>query len=234
MANIEVGNAPCSWGTLEFEGLDINPIGYKQMLDELVETGYTATELGDWGFMPTEPQALRQEIESCKLAMLGAYVQVAFKKPEAHAPGCEEVLKVARLLSASTPGNKPYVILADDNAADPVRTQYAGRATPEIGLIAAEWKVLVRGIQEIARTVREETGLPTGPSALLLRRALCGELRGRVERLHASRTGRPAYTGDGKGRAHPGGDGPGGAQVLRRKAPGKMLRNPIKTKGQAA
>ncbi len=64
MQKIKVGNAPCSWGTLEFEGLDVNPIDYTQMLDELVETGYTATELGDWGFMPTDPKALRKEIES--------------------------------------------------------------------------------------------------------------------------------------------------------------------------
>jgi inosose dehydratase len=62
MSTIQVGNAPCSWGTLEFEGLDTNPIGYVQMLDELVETGYTATELGDWGFMPSNPVALQQEI----------------------------------------------------------------------------------------------------------------------------------------------------------------------------
>ena len=161
MAKIKVGNAPCSWGTLEFEGLDANPIGYTQMLDELVGTGYTATELGDWGFMPSEPQALRKEIESRKLVMLGAYVQVAFKKPEAHAPGREEVLKIARLLAASSPDHKPYVILADDNAADPIRARFAGRATPEIGLNAAEWKVFARGVQEVAKAVRAETGLPT-------------------------------------------------------------------------
>ena len=160
MSDIKIGNAPCSWGTLEFEGLDANPIGYEQMLDELVETGYTATELGDWGFMPTEPAALQQEIKKRDLAMLGAYVQVAFKYPEAHAPGLQEVLKIARLLAASTPGGKPYIILADDNAADPVRSQYAGRATSAIGLNAAGWKIFAQGVQEIARAVREETGLP--------------------------------------------------------------------------
>jgi inosose dehydratase len=161
MPKIQVGNAPCSWGTLEFEGLETNPIGYQQMLDELVETGYTATELGDWGFMPTEPDSLRKEIQGRNLAMLGAYVQVAFKKPEAHAPGREEVLKVARLLAASSPAHKPYLILADDNASDPVRAQNAGRATPSIGLSAGEWKVFAKGVQDIARAVREETGLPT-------------------------------------------------------------------------
>jgi inosose dehydratase len=160
MTKIQVGNAPCSWGTLEFEGLDANPIGYTQMLDELVETGYTATELGDWGFMPTEPESLRKEIQGRNLAMLGAYVQMAFKKPEAHAPGREEVLKVARLLAASTPDRKPYIILADDNASEPSRAQNAGRAGPEIGLTAAEWKTFARGVQDAARAVRDETGLP--------------------------------------------------------------------------
>ena len=28
------------------------------MLDELAETGYEGTELGDWGYMPIDPAAL--------------------------------------------------------------------------------------------------------------------------------------------------------------------------------
>ena len=40
-------------GRAEFEGLAGEEIGYRQMLDELRDTGYTGTELGDWGFMPT-------------------------------------------------------------------------------------------------------------------------------------------------------------------------------------
>jgi len=160
MNKIQVGNAPCSWGTLEFEGLETNPIGYRQMLDELVATGYTATELGDWGFLPTEPASLRDEIEARRLVMLGAYVQAAFSKPEAHAPACLEVLKVARLLAAAAPADKPYLILADDNASDPVRAQHAGRATADISLSAEGWRVFTKGVQEVARKVREETGLP--------------------------------------------------------------------------
>ena len=160
MNKIQVGNAPCSWGVLEFEGLDANPIGCTQMLDELVETGYTATELGDWGFMPTDPAALQMEIEKRNLAMLGAYVQVAFKYPETHAAGKQEVLKIARLLRDSTPKGKPYLILADNNAEEPIRRQYGGRATPEIAPTPAEFKVFVSGVREIAQAVRDETGLP--------------------------------------------------------------------------
>ena len=162
MSKIQVGNAPCSWGTLEFEGYNVNPIGYRQMLDELVETGYTATELGDWGFMPTEPQGLRQEIVSRHLPMLGAFVQMAFKKPEAYPAGRAEVLKIAHLLQEAFPDQdpRPFIILADDNATDPVRTLNAGRATPAMSLSAEEWQIFTTGVQEIARLVREETGLP--------------------------------------------------------------------------
>ena len=35
-AKIHIGNAPCSWGTLEFEGMEDERIEYEQMLDELV------------------------------------------------------------------------------------------------------------------------------------------------------------------------------------------------------
>ena len=41
-----VGNAPCSWGLSENQDQS-KIIKYGQMLDELVETGYTQTEVGD-------------------------------------------------------------------------------------------------------------------------------------------------------------------------------------------
>jgi inosose dehydratase len=31
-------------------------LGYERMLDELVAAGYHGTELGDHGFMPTDPR----------------------------------------------------------------------------------------------------------------------------------------------------------------------------------
>ena len=57
-AQIRVANAPCSWGVLEFD-LPGKALGYAQVLDEIKATGYEGTELGDWGFMPSEPAALR-------------------------------------------------------------------------------------------------------------------------------------------------------------------------------
>jgi inosose dehydratase len=55
----------------------------------------------------------------------------------------------------------PLIVLADDNCTDPVRTQNAGRVTPEMGLSQEEWKTFTRGAEGIARAVRRETGLRT-------------------------------------------------------------------------
>ncbi len=162
--NIHIGNAPCSWGTLEFEGLEEQRIEYQQMLNELTEAGYTGTELGDWDFMPTDPTALQAELQQRHLAMTGAFVPVALKNPAAHAPGEAMALQTARLLAGLSPhpDAKPFLVLADDNAAaDPLRTLNAGRVRPDIGLTETEWQTFAQGVERIAQAVWDETGLRT-------------------------------------------------------------------------
>lgn len=163
MAEIRVGNAPCSWGSLEFEGLGGQPLTCERMLDELVETGYCGTELGDWGFMPTEPAALRAVLEARGVVMVGAFVPVRFADESAHAAGAEAAVRVARLLAgAAAPDHAPMVILADDNGSVPARTANAGRVTPALGLDDAGWAVFCRGVEAVSRAVRDATGLPVG------------------------------------------------------------------------
>lgn len=165
MMNMRVANAPCSWGTLEFEGLTGEQVGYQQMLDELVETGYTGTELGDWGYMPTDPEALRADLVTRGLTMLGAFVPVAFADAAAHGPGVAQALQVARLLAAvadvGDPHHQPFLVLADDNGSDPVRTRHAGRVSPAMGLDGEVWQTFTDGAMQVARAVRDETGLRT-------------------------------------------------------------------------
>jgi inosose dehydratase len=161
MTTIRIANAPCSWGALEFEGFKAERIEAGRMLNELRETGYTGTELGDWGFMPTEPAALRAELIHRGLSMVGAFVPVALKDAAVHEVGCNEAVKTARLLAAVAGDPPPVIVLADANGSDPVRTRHAGRVTPEMGLSDAEWQVYARGAEQVARAVRDETGLRT-------------------------------------------------------------------------
>ena len=156
---IKIANAPCSWGVLEFD-LEGEAAGYVQVLNEMVETGYAGTELGDWGFMPTDPVKLKLEIHSRGLTLLGAFVPVALKNPAAHLAGEEVALKTARLLAA-VEGEIPFIVLADDNGKSPVRTQNAGRIKPEQGLNQTQWQMFAGGAERIANAVKRETGLRT-------------------------------------------------------------------------
>jgi inosose dehydratase len=156
---IKIANAPCSWGALEFD-LEGEAPDYVQVLDEIAETGYAGTELGDWGFMPTDPQKLSQEIHQRNLVLLGAFVPVFLKDPSAHQTGIDVSVRTARLLAA-VEGSLPFIILADENGRIPERTKNAGRMTAEMGLSDAEWQIFAEGATKVAESVKRETGLRT-------------------------------------------------------------------------
>jgi inosose dehydratase len=155
---IHVSNAPCSWGVLEF-GMEGKTASYGQVLDEMRETGYSGTELGDWGFMPTDPDALEPELQKRELAMVAAFVPVDLSHAEKHPEGAAAAVRTARLLAAANP--RAFVVLADDNGRNPVRTRNAGRIRPKEGLSEAQWETFARGVNQIARMVQAETGLRT-------------------------------------------------------------------------
>ena len=156
---IRVANAPCSWGALEFD-LEGEAPGYVQVLDEIAETGYAGTELGDWGFMPTDPEKLSQEIHGRNLLLLGAFVPVFLKDASAREAGIEVAVRTARLL-AGVEGNLPLIILADENGRVPDRTKNAGRVTPKMGLTDSDWQIFAEGAMKVAEAVRREAGLRT-------------------------------------------------------------------------
>jgi inosose dehydratase len=156
---IRIANAPCSWGVLEFE-LEGKASGCKQVLDEMALAGYSGTELGDWGFLPTDTDQLKHEIHSRHLTLLGAFVPVMLKDAGAHAGGIETALRTARLL-AGAEGSSPFIVLADDNGKVPERTQNAGRIRKEHSLSEAEWQTAAAGANRVAAEVKRQTGLRT-------------------------------------------------------------------------
>lgn len=156
---IQIANAPCSWGALEFE-LEGKSLGYKQVLSEMVETGYAGTELGDWGFMPSIPQELNAVLSDKNLQLLGAFVPVAMAIEEAHEAGVELALKTAGLMYDAGYINA-FIVLADENGSIEERTKNAGRITPEMGLSDAQWKVFAAGAEKVAQAVKDKYGMRT-------------------------------------------------------------------------
>ncbi|MFV0397156.1 MAG: sugar phosphate isomerase/epimerase family protein [Bacteroidales bacterium] len=156
---IKIANAPCSWGALEFE-LEGKAAGFEQVLNEMKECGYAGTELGDWGFMPTDPTALRAEMDKRDFQLLGAFVPVALKNREAHKPGADVAVRTASLMRDAGFPNA-FIVLADENGSIPQRTKNAGRVTQNMELTSDEWKVYAEGADYVAREVKEKTGLRT-------------------------------------------------------------------------
>ncbi|MBS1866900.1 MAG: TIM barrel protein, partial [Acidobacteria bacterium] len=150
-----------SWGTLEFDSAKAEQIGFARMLDELKETGYTGTELGDWGYMPTDPFRLQNELSTRELTMLGAFVPVALENRSAHEAGKENAVKIGRLLAKVAKDPAPFLVLADNNGTVPGRTTHAGRISPEMSLSPNQWRIFADGANSIAKAVLDATGLRT-------------------------------------------------------------------------
>lgn len=150
---IKVASAPVSWGIYEFEGIEPK-FHYGQVLDEIAQTGYTGIELGPYGYLPTDPAVLRDELQRRGLQMLSAFVPVKLVDAAAHEQGAQEALKVGRLLAAL---GARYIVLADDNGKVAELVEQAGRRTGS-ALSPAEWDVFAAGVNAIARRVNDELG----------------------------------------------------------------------------
>ncbi len=151
---IHLASAPVSWGIYEFEGIEPK-FPYARVLDEIAETGYTGIELGPWGYLPTDADVLRAELDKRGLQLLSAFVPVKLVDADAHAAGAEDALKVGRLLAAL---GARCIVLADDNGKVPELVAQAGRRSGS-ALDDAAWRIVARGVNEIAARLRDETGL---------------------------------------------------------------------------
>lgn len=151
---IRIASAPVNWGIYEFEGIEPK-YPYSQVLDDIVATGYTGLELGPWGYLPTDPSQLRQELQKRGLQLLSAFVPVRLVDASSHEAGVAEALKVGKLLAAL--GAK-FVVLADDNGKIPELVQQAGK-TKGSRLSQAQWDVFAAGVNRVAKAIHDELGL---------------------------------------------------------------------------
>lgn len=155
---IRVANAPCSWGVIE--NVEGERGGYVRVLNEMQESGYAGTELGDWGFMPTDPEQLRQALAARNLKLLASWVSVYLHDARRHAQSEADCVRTAHLL-AEVGGPDNFIVLGNDPYGDPMRTLNAGRIRPEHGMNEEQWHTFSEGANRIARAVKRETGLRT-------------------------------------------------------------------------
>jgi len=157
---IKVANAPCSWGVIEKTFESARSGDYRHVLDEMQQTGFRGTELGDWGFMPTDPLLLKDELDQRGLSLVGSWVTSVLIDRDGHKKSAQRARRTAGLLAAVS-GTSPLIIVGDNLFAYDVRNQVAGRVASQDGMTADQWAVFIEGLHLIAREVKEETGIRT-------------------------------------------------------------------------
>src|SRR6516165_5121866 len=121
--------APDSWGVLDYPGPSWEQ-SYELMLDEMVEAGYTGTELGPYGFFPTDPKILQPQLEKRQLKLLGSFVPVKMTDPAASKAVMERIRKVGDLLATL---KAPFLVMADD------QSKHVGKIVADAEKVAQEF-----------------------------------------------------------------------------------------------
>src|ERR1700743_171095 len=121
LSRFKFASAPNSWGVLDYPSPSWEQ-SYQTMLDEMVQAGYTGTELGPYGFFPTDASVLSAELSKRKLKLLGSFWAVPLDDPGSAKRVVEQIRKVGGLLSSL---GAPFLVLADAQSEE--RDIIAGR-----------------------------------------------------------------------------------------------------------
>ena len=144
-------SAPVSWGVEDYPGPAWEQ-PYEQILDEMVAGGFTGTELGPYGYFPTEAEVLRPVLKKRGLTMLSSFVPVNLADPSSASSVIEHIRKVGKLLAAL---GAPFLVLAD--AESPERQNLAGRvpADGSRSLKANQWRGVAQLVAEAERVAAD-------------------------------------------------------------------------------
>jgi len=150
-SSFNFASAPDSWGVLDYPGPSWNQ-SYEKMLDEMVAAGYTGSELGPYGFFPTDPAVLKPQLDKRKLKLLGSFVPVVLSDPASAGIAVEQIRKVGNLLAAL---KAPFLVLADAQSEE--RNRISGRvpADDSAALTAAQWKNVAHVVEQAAKVASE-------------------------------------------------------------------------------
>ena len=151
LTNLHLGTAPDSWGVW----FPDNPkqVPWQQFLDEAAAAGYTAIELGPFGYLPTNPEQLRDELGIRNLTLTGATAGTALHHgPQALADALTECRQIAALLTAM---DAPYLITLPAMYTD----LYSGQLTEPAELTDDQWTLLGDGHSELGRVLLDESGV---------------------------------------------------------------------------
>jgi inosose dehydratase len=146
---LHLGTAPDSWGVWFAD--DPKQLPYRRYLDEVQAAGYAWTELGPYGYQPTDPVRLQEELDRRGLVLTGGTVFVALHKgrdalEQAKADCDREMATIGPL------GARHLVILPEGY------TDLDGNLIASPTLTADEWTALTTGMSQLGRYVADAHG----------------------------------------------------------------------------
>lgn len=150
-SRLRLGTAPDSWGVWHADHPRQTP--WWRFLDEVAEAGYGWIELGPYGYLPTDPAQLIDEVGRRGLRISGQAVEVALHRPDAFDQAVEDADQVAQLIAAV--GAEHLVILP----------QMFTEVLPPYGDTQARtlddeaWSRLTSGMSELGRIMFERHGV---------------------------------------------------------------------------
>jgi inosose dehydratase len=146
---LRLGTAPDSWGVWFAD--DPQQVSGSRYLDEAAAAGYRWTELGPYGYLPTDPTTLRDELDRRGLTLTGGTVVAALHR----GPAALEDARRACALEAETivPLGARFLVILPEGYTDADH----GLSQPAT-LTDAGWSALTDGMSELGRYVRDELG----------------------------------------------------------------------------
>ena len=149
-STITIGTAPDSWGV--WFPNDPEQVPSEVFLREVAEAGYQWIELGPYGYLPTDPPKLSEQLDEYGMGVLAGTVFEHLHRPDSWDAVWTQVTDVAALTQAL--GGKHIVVLPEV-----WRHHKTGEPVESRELSAEQWKQKTEGLNELGRRILDEYGL---------------------------------------------------------------------------
>ena len=143
---MKLATAPDAWGVWYAD--DPRQTPWERYLDEVRDAGFTSTETGPWGYLPTDPARLTDALSARGLGICGSALVRLLAPADAMQtlrPRLEQTCGLLKAMGAE------WVVLMDDSDLPAPGKERA--LSPE------SWRTMIANVTEAARYVAGEHGL---------------------------------------------------------------------------
>ncbi len=153
MRRLRLGSCPDSWGVWFAD--DPRQTPWKRFLDELAGSGYRWLELGPYGYLPTDPAQLRDELAARDLQVAGGTLHgfSGLHRPNDFDAIVAQTRRVSALTAAAE--GKHLIFVPVPGYRDDITGAYLAPAE----LDADEWRAMIGAVDVLGRIVAEDYGL---------------------------------------------------------------------------